>query len=869
MSHDPLLPVSRTESNAVVRNETGDDSGDYVEYIISKCGTKMPAWAYAKEAAQLFNEDNGRLSSIADYCAPAHIWARRAAFLVLAAQVGSFLMGGYRNTFGKDALGVIIGVVVACMDFYAVRFFILKWQTPGMGLSIPVLSLMVGKVKYFSWLGGSFCLTMFKTFCVLINAGNIGAIVFNPHKHLAQRILVAMGLAIVNLYMFFITLVRTWPAENRYRDKPAETKKKEGEDEKTLCEPGGPNVGVVHNSGEYCQVKDRYETKQKGKIILVVVDDKQNPPEEHKRFPERFHDDRFPLTLSITFGEQQEEPWWQPSDSKKPETRFDGWEQAFWGNQSFDRPLTSKGTRSPDEVRFSTWAHWWKWDKASWKITHFEALVDWSRTAELTCCQGVWPSLPRKMAIESVDQLVDPRCDGADTRLPMQAANRTKLITDRAAMLMFRVGVLKSGVNLAVQMYLFCQKCQEVANGGDATQLLHQQDIYNLLLLSGFAVLTVADIYLFTSEVYETVHMPLKAHAEKHPQAWKFLTYEAFFEIRTAYSHVQIWGGISVAAIFYMLGKLVFEEFGDSYTAPMCVESALENGFITKKIATILGLTASAIILSLLLYLIWDLLAQRVQMLWTSIDIRLPPAIQKRWSDSKKLCQKYWFDIKKRWTGGRGSQATTPFMVHLAELFERAVEATKATISEDDDGNPKAFASVLEKELMNSHMVREQLKGHYNFLGRDRPEGKPYLTIEDFTLWVLSTKNRAESAEVDAKREDESQQTTQFEYIDVDDQVFKLVDLDGDNHVQIDELTVLFQALARAMGKEPADQLGKQWSDSAFKLVDVPRDGAIDRKVFTTLMKRSRLEKLRKQAKKKLFSDVKRELEQHRASASA
>jgi len=274
---EPLLTPRRPDPAAADSPELLQTTGtDIVTDIRHKCGTYIPSWAYTKESATLFNgihvDDDH--TSIADYCARPHQLARYAALIVLVAEVVAFFLAPYSSSLLKNCLGVLVGLIVALLDFCAVRYFILKWQETVFELNIPVLSLMIGPVAFNPWLFSSLSLTVMNAFGALINAGNIGAIVLYPEHDLPQRFIALSVLVVVNSNLF-LTLVYTLPTQNRYRAEPAEEARKLR----------------VEDLTQYKHIVGDYETRQrsgKGTLIKVeIVDIDRRKTVEEKGFPKK------------------------------------------------------------------------------------------------------------------------------------------------------------------------------------------------------------------------------------------------------------------------------------------------------------------------------------------------------------------------------------------------------------------------------------------------------------------------------------------------------------------------------------------------------------------------------------------------------
>jgi len=553
------------------------------------------------------------------------------------------------------------------------------------------------------------------------------------------------ALVVVNSNLF-LTLVHTFPTTNRYRGEPTEELR-------------------VEDDTQYRQMFGKYAKLQKegkGKLIRVAIVDAQGSKTVEKTFPQCITDERFsrfPLTISVTFGEQQE--------------------AAF---RLFDRP---RGKGSDDkEVRFSTLAHWWGWENPNWRSTHFEALVSCSRTAGLVCCQGTFPSFPRVGAMKDLCKL-----DSDATRVK-RAANKARHIAQEAFKFMLRIGLLKNCVQIAVQVYRFCHKCQAVERGTLAEQP-DQQDIGKLLFLFVLAAFSVSDIYVSTSKVYDAVYMPLREHARRQSSSapWDFGTYEGFFLLDKAYAQMRMLFGIFVICIFLLLGRLIVEDLGPGYSMPLCVEHAAVRGSLTVR-GTSIFLVVIAVLCCLLRY--------------------------------RALFH----------TGSKSVDQAGALKEHLDGIFNDSQP------SPETEGGPlMALVWKLEDRAGDSEVVRRELDadGEYllHLLGRYRPM-KEKITANEFDAWVQNAKRCATKIEKDTQ-DAEKKVTQDAKVQSEEDKVFDMVDNDRSGHVDRDELKKVYQAIAKALKKKDPEKTAKDWTKKAFKKAN----DSFDKEAFVELLRRS------------------------------
>mmetsp|Transcript_5477 Transcript_5477/g.13692 ORF Transcript_5477/g.13692 Transcript_5477/m.13692 type:complete len:460 (-) Transcript_5477:116-1495(-) len=106
------------------------------------------------------------------------------------------------------------------------------------------------------------------------------------------------------------------------------------------------------------------------------------------------------------------------------------------------------------ELRFARWAQWFGID--DWESTHYEALLEWGRTSFMGAISNLTLSFQRAEMLEFQNMFVkDGVVHAAEANFVMQYLRRAQFVCRKGFLFMLAVGVLKSAVQLVVQVMNF------------------------------------------------------------------------------------------------------------------------------------------------------------------------------------------------------------------------------------------------------------------------------------------------------------------------------------------------------------------------------------------------------------------------------
>lgn len=165
---------------------------------------------------------------------------------------------------------------------------------------------------------------------------------------------------------------------------------------------------------------------------------------------------------------------------------------------------------STDEVRFDVWAQRLGLD--DWQSTHFEATLDWSRTAFMQCLENVTISVTAAEMSLFLQQMKDGKHE-----MVRQYIRRFQFMCRKQFIFMIKVGLMKSSLQLIAQVSLYTVLRQQAHSHYQESHL--KTLLVNLAATLGTEIGIVIDIFSYACKAMRVDHDTVVTAIQKYPQA--------------------------------------------------------------------------------------------------------------------------------------------------------------------------------------------------------------------------------------------------------------------------------------------------------------------------------------------------------------